>query len=264
MPEAWTGANEAVDPVYQEQDHSGKRNGQHDLEPASYPEVEGSSVFTLTLVNVRGPNRGPLVVLQPLAVDGQLRFVVGNDRQPHLLRLASIPGQLQTTMRQDRVLVFLRMIDDLVLVGKGTDIFLIDVFLRNRQVVRTPLFNHCQQLAGVEVMNGPPELNPVVSDPGDGAGGIEDVGGLVTCRPLEDVNGVRHENLSDDEEQCTDGKIATQVEGWFMVVLDKGGGRDGNPQEKQGVGDNRQPVGKLQIMLKARNGDCQFLPGRPD
>ena len=71
-------------------------------------------------------------MLQPLAVDGQLRFVVGNDRQPHLLRLASIPGQLQTTMWQDRVLVFLRMIDDLVLVGKGTDIFLIDVLLWDR------------------------------------------------------------------------------------------------------------------------------------
>lgn len=190
--------------------------------------------------------------------------MVGDDRQADLLSLISIPGQLQATVRQDRVLVFLRMVDDLVLIGEGADVLLIDVFLRNRQVVRTPLFNHCQQLAGVEVMNGPPELNPVVSDPGDGAGGIEDVGGLVTCRPLEDVNGVRHENLSDDEEQCTDGKIATQVEGWFMVVLGKGGGRDGNPQEKQGVGDDRQPVGKLQIMLKARNGDRQFLPGRPD
>ena len=113
-------------------------------------------------------------------------------------------------------------------------------------------------------MDGPPEFNPVVSNPGNSTGGVEDVSGLVTSRPLENVDGVRYEDLGDNEEQGADGEVAAQVQGRLVVMLDKGGGRDGDPEEKQGVGDDRQPVGKLQIMLKARNGDRQFLPGRPD
>ena len=113
-------------------------------------------------------------------------------------------------------------------------------------------------------MHRPAELDPVISDPGNGTGGVEDVGGLVTCRPLENIDGVWHEDLSDDEEQGTDSDVAAQVKGRLVVMLDKSGGGDRNSEQQQGVGDDRQAVRKLEIMLKTWNGDRQLFPWRPD
>ena len=167
---------------------------------------------------------------QALAIDGQLRFVIGDDRQPDLPGLVSIPGQLQAAVWQDRVLVFLGMVDDLVLVGKGADVFLIDILLWNWQVVRTALLNHRQQLSRVEIVDGSAELNPVVGNPGDGTGGVEDIVRLVAGGPLEDVDGVGYKYLGDHEDQDPDCDVAPQVEGRLMVVLDEGGGRYRYPE----------------------------------
>ena len=178
--------------------------------------------------------------------------MVSDDWQPDLLGLAGIPSQLQSTMRQDRVLIFLGMIDDLILVGKGADILLVGILFRDWQVVWASFFNHCQQLARIEIVNGTAQLNPVIGNPGDGTRGIEDSGRLVAGSPLEDVNGVRNEDLGDDEDQNTDRDVAPQVEGRFMVMLNEGGGGNGDSQQEQGVGNHRQPVWELEIVLEAR------------
>ena len=92
-------------------------------------------------MDVGGANPGTLVVLDRLAINGQPRFMVGDDWQTDLLGLLGVPGKLQSTMGKNSVAVAPGRTDNLVLVGIGTDIGPVEVLLRDWEVIRGPLFN---------------------------------------------------------------------------------------------------------------------------